>query len=175
MRMTRFLATGGAIVVAATTASTSDAQQLGAVGGHAEFGVLPLSGEKLSVVFGLGVDIALAHAGRVYLGAGPTALIAVQTSQSGCGAHCPRGLGAIGGNVEGGLTLGPAFIGARVAALGGYSNGYPGQEGSVWIHPSIFLGWASGGLALGVYCGYLAAVVGEPSGFDPGIQFTSLF
>lgn len=175
MRMTRFLAIGGGILVAATSASTSNAQQLGTVGGHLEFGVLPVSGEKLSVAFGLGVDIALVHAGRVYLGVGPSALLAVQTSQSGCGPHCPRGLGAVGGNVEGGVTLGPAFIGARVGALGGYSNGYPGQVGSVWIHPSIVLGWASGGLALGAYCGYLAAVVGEPSGFDPGIQFTSLF
>jgi hypothetical protein len=173
--MTRFLAMGSGILVAATSASTSDAQQLGAVGGHAEFGVLPVSGEKLSVAIGLGVDIALAHAGPAYLGGGPTALIAVQTSQSGCGAHCPRGLAAIGGNVEGGAAVGPVFIGARVGLLGGYSNGYPGQEGSVWIHPSIFLGWASGGLGLGAYCGYLAAVVGQPSGFDPGIQFTSLF
>lgn len=173
--MTRFLATGSGILVAATSASTSYAQQLGTVGGHAEFGVLPVSGEKLSVAFGLGVDIALAHAGPAYFGAGPTALLAVQTSQSGCGPHCPRGLGAIGGGVEGGVTLGPAFIGARIAALGGYSNGYPGQEGSVWVHPAIVVGWASGGLALGASCGYLAAVVGEPSGFDPGIQFTSLF
>ncbi|HXX68594.1 MAG TPA: hypothetical protein VEK07_15505 [Polyangiaceae bacterium] len=173
--MTRYRVAGTLILVVVTAESSSNAQELGAIGGHTEFGVLPVSGESLSVVFGLGLDVALAHVDRWYLGAGPSGLIAVQTSQTGCGSHCPRGLGALGANVEGGATFGSWFLGARVAPLVGYSNGYPGHEVAVWLHPSLVVGWTSAQLAIGAYCGYLAAVQGGPSGFDPGLQFTSFF
>ena len=163
------------ILVILTAESSSSAQDLGAIGGHTEFGVLPVSGEPLSAVFGLGLDVALAHIDRWSMGAGASGLIAVQTSQTGCGSHCPRGLGALGPSLEGGATFGPLFVGARVAPLVGYSNGYPGHEVAVWIHPWLVVGWSSAHLAIGAYCGYLAAVQGGPSGFDPGLQFTSFF
>lgn len=173
--MVRYLLTAGLTLVVATSGSPSLAQGLGAIGGHTEIGVLPVSGESLSVVFGLGLDVALAHVDRWYLGAGPTGVLAVQTSQAGCGSHCPRGLGGIGANLEAGATFGALFLGARVAPLVGYSNGYPGHEVGVWVHPLLVVGLSSEHLVVGAYCGYLAPLEGAPAGFDPGIQFTSPF
>lgn len=149
--------------------------ELGTVGGHTEFGVLPVAHEALSIALGLGIDFELAHRGPVYVGAGPSILIAVKTSQTDCGPHCPKGFGAAGGNLEAGVALGSWFVAARVGPLVGYANGYPGQDVSFWIHSLIVAGLGSGRVGFGVYCGYLAALAGIPSGFDPGFQFTSLF